>query len=72
MAMHFRHAQLVACLLWPAPGGGSTFAWWRQGPQSRRLAARANETGLTKNTKIPWGASQGILVPCVTTSGPHA
>jgi hypothetical protein len=33
----------------------------------RRAAARAHETGLTENTRVPWDAPQGTLVPCVTT-----
>jgi hypothetical protein len=34
---------------------------------TRRAAARAHETGLTENTRVPWDAPQGTLVPCVTT-----
>jgi hypothetical protein len=33
----------------------------------RRAAARAHETGLAENTRVPWDAPQGTLVPCVTT-----
>ena len=32
-----------------------------------RQAARAHETGLTENTRVPWDAPQGTLVPCDTT-----
>lgn len=32
-----------------------------------RRAARAHETGLAENTRVPWDAPQGTLVSCVTT-----
>jgi hypothetical protein len=37
------------------------------GTATMRRAARAHETGLTENTRVPWDAPQGTLVPCVTT-----
>jgi hypothetical protein len=37
------------------------------GTAMMRRAARAHETGLTENTRVPWDAPQGTLVPCVTT-----
>jgi hypothetical protein len=71
-AIRSRHRQPIA---YPPLAGPARREYILRGDRDRSdgaLPARAHETGLTKNTRIPWGASQGILVPCVTTPGPHA
>src|SRR5580658_1300983 len=68
-AVRLHHPQPIAGLPWPvrydrvdshvATGTGDNGDW----------PPGLTETGLTKNTRVPWGASQGTLVPCVTTPG---
>ena len=66
--------QATDCLPTSSPPArsGSTFSCGDRDPQWRRLPAGLMRQGSPENTRVPWGASQGTLVPCVTTPGPHA
>jgi hypothetical protein len=68
---HLLQMKPIAVPAWPDLTGDGTFTG---GETRRERGCRPpglTETGLG-NTRVPWAVPQGTLVPCVTTSSPHA
>ena len=68
MRAYVMHNRLLRLTLWPFPPRQDRFA--DGGGRSDRARLQGSfRQGLTENTRVPWEAPQGTLVPCVTHHG---